>query len=336
MYALIALLVLGLSGDPAMDGFEGWTPPETELAVGEVRVIGTYSTRLEYYILEEPPQMTLRARGPAQVILKILGHESGRVKIGLDLDAAMMEEEVVQVFESLPTELFLSVPEGRHMIAFSASSRVLLGVQTAGRAPTRSDRVIAWGDREKGGTTDSSFWRYKPDLSNFEFKESGPPSRWSFWVNAGVGPSVNMESSSSGVGFGGSANLKFDHYLMQVRSTYNMELTVMGPEPQESLWEVSPMFGFVLKGRVGWISGTAGVGLVGGVGRGKLIKHGDDPSEPDVYEKKEFLDIGFPIDAQLFLKPPSFLMFGLGLNIYANLGPSNSIVGIMLSIMAGG
>jgi len=335
MYLLIALVVLGLSGDPAGDEFEGWTPQKTELETGEVRVIGTYSTRLEYYVLEEPPQMTFLTRGPAGVMLKILGHEAGRVEIGLDLDAAVLTEEVIQVSPSRPTELFLSVPEGRHMIAFSASSRVLLGVQAAGRAPTKSDRIIAWGSREKGEATDSSFWRYKPDLSRFKFKEEGPPSRWSFWVNAGVGPSVNMESSSSGLGLGGSVNLKFDHYLMQIRSTYNMELTVMGPEPQESLWEVSPMFGFVLKGRVGWISGAAGVGLVGGVGRGRLIEQGQD-SEPDVYKKQEILDIGFPIDVQLFLKPPSFLMFGLGLNIYANLGPGNSIVGLMLSIMAGG
>jgi hypothetical protein len=29
-------------------------------------------------------------------------------------------------------------------------------------------------------------------------------------------------------------------------------------------------------------------------------------------------------------------MFGLGLNVYANMGPDNSVVGLMLSIMAGG
>jgi hypothetical protein len=334
---LIALCLLGLSSDPASDQFEGWTPPRPDISEGEVRIVGSCPTEpfrtQEYYVLDEPPQITFITRGPATVMLRIVGREEHLVNISLDLDAATMVEEAIQVSANRPTEVFLKVPEGKHMIGLSASSRILLFPHGASRVPRQSDRIIEWRSRAKG---DSSFWQYQPDLSKFEHKEEGPPRRWSFWVNAGVGPSVNMDSSTSGLGFGGSANLKYDHYLMQIRSTYNMELTVAGPEPQESLWELSPMFGFVFKGRVGWISGAAGVGLVGGIRRGKLIEQGQESSDPDKYEKQEFLNIGFPVDVQFFLKPPSFLMFGLGLNIYANLGPDNSIVGIMVSIMAGG
>ena len=130
-------------------------------------------------------------------------------------------------------------------------------------------------------------------------------------MNAGLGPSVDMGSSTSGLGIGGSVNLKIDNYLLLIRSTYSMELSIVGPEPKESLWEVSPMFGFVLKGRVGWISAGAGVGIVGGINRGKLIEHGQDPSDPDTYEESSFLTVGIPVDIQLFLKPPSFNIFGL-------------------------
>jgi len=324
--------LLGVSGDPALGEFEGWTPPEPDISAGEVRVIGSPPVRArEYYVLEEPPQLTFITSGPATVMLKIAGDEERLVNITLDLDATVIEEETVLASVKRPAELFLQVPDGKHMVAVSASSRIMLSLQGATRAPARSDRVIFWGRREKA---DSPFWKYQPDLSKFEFKEEGPPKRWSFWVNAGIGPSVNMEASTSGLGIGGSVNLRIDHYLVQIRSTYNMEMTILGPEPQESLWEVSPMFGFVLKGRVGWISACAGAGLVGGVRRGALIQKGED-SAPDRYEEQEILNIGFPLDVQLFLKPPSFLMFGLGLNIYANLGPDNSVVGLMISIMAG-
>ena len=332
MYIFITIALLGLSGDPALGGFEGWTPPEPDISAGEVRVIGSPPARMrEYYVLEEPPQLAFITSGPATVVLRIAGDEERLVNISLDLDAAAIREETVLASSKRPAEIFLQVPEGKHLVAVSASGRILLSVQSTDQAPARSDKVVVWAKREK---SDSPFWKYQPDLSKFEFKEEKPPSRWSFWVNAGLGPSVDMESSTSGLGFGGSANLRFDYYLVQIRSTYNLEMSVLGPEPQESLWEVSPMFGFVLKGRVGWISACAGAGLVGGVKRGALIEQGED-SAPDKYEEDEFINIGFPLDIQLFLKPPSFLMFGLGLNIYANLGPDNSMVGLMISIMAG-
>lgn len=332
MYILITLALLGLAGDPALGGFEGWTPPEPGISAGEVRIVGSRPVISgEYYVLEDPPQLTFITHGPATIFLKIAGDEERLVNVSLDLDAMAIEEETVLASVKRPAEMFLQVPEGKHMVAVSASSRILLLIRGADRAPGRSEKVIVWGNREKA---DSPFWKYKPDLSRFEFKEKKPPSRWSFWVSAGIGPSLNMEESTSGLGLGGSVNLKFDYYLVQIRSTYNMEMSILGPEPQESLWEVSPMFGFVYKGRVGWISASAGVGLVGGVRRGALIEHGED-STPDRYEEQEILNIGFPLDVQLFLKPPSFLMFGLGLNFYANLGPDNSVVGLMISIMAG-
>jgi hypothetical protein len=133
------------------------------------------------------------------------------------------------------------------------------------------------------------------------------------------------------LGIGGSANFRIDQYLIMIRSTYNMEMSVLGPEPSEAHWEVGPLFGFILKGRVGWISGAAGIGIVGGLKRGKLLEHGDI----DKYQEVDFVNVGFPLDAQLFLKPPAFKRFGLGLNIYANLSPDYSIFGAMLAVMVG-
>ena len=340
MHVLIALAVLGITGDPALGGFEGWTPPEPDLPAGEVRIIGSYPARLfkeaggtrEYYDLQNPPQITLAARGPATVALKVIGHEPGVVTISLDLNASRITQVAVRVSPQRPAELFFQVPEGQHLVAVSISSRILLSPRTTDRPPP-PDRLISWGTREKGDAG-SSFWKYQPDLTGFEHQEDAPPRRWSFWVNAGLGPSVNMDSSTSGLALGGSANFRIDHYLVQLRSTYNMEMSVLGPEPHESFWEVSPMFGFVLKGKVGWISAAAGVGLAGGVNRGKLLEQGEGAA-PDKYAENDFINVGFPIDVQLFLKPPSFSIFGLGLNIYANLGPDNSIVGLMVSIMAG-
>ncbi|MFC1654523.1 hypothetical protein ACFL2F_01850 [Myxococcota bacterium] len=337
---LIALAVMGLAGDPASEQFEGWTPQKSELSAGEVRVVGPNSIEpqkegeetISYYVLDDPPQITFLTGGPATLMLKVRGNKEKLVTIRLDLDATYMQERSVRIAPERASEFLLRIPDGTHMVAISASSKIMLAPAQAGQTAHKVEDFVVWDEH---ASADSSFWRYKPNLSNFEHKEKEPPRRWSFWVNAGVGPSVDMDSSTSGLGIGGSVNLKIDYYLLQVRSTYSMELSVAGPEPQESIWEVSPMFGFVLKGRVGWISAGAGVGIVGGINRGKLIEHGQEPSDPDIYEETSFLTVGIPVDVQFFLKPPSFNMFGLGLNFFANVGPETSLVGLMLSIMAG-
>jgi hypothetical protein len=337
VYFIIAALLL--AGEGELGSFEDWPGDRQGRSSSAVRVVGTYETRLvqegtgqaSFYVLDDPPQLFFGADGPAIVVLKIRGSSEGEVILRIDLDARERREEKLRVVLEESRELFLRVPAGMHLFCVVASEKVLILPAKAERDPPAAGAVVDWqtsgGERAEG----SAFWRYRPDLSKVEWKEDEPPRRWDLWMNAGVGPVALLNSSTAGLVLGGSVDFRIDHYLLMIRCTYAMEMSVLGPEPSESHWEVSPLFGFVLKGRAGWISGAAGVGIVGGVKRGKLLEHGDI----DKYASVDFLNVGFPLDVQLFLKPPAFLNFGLGLNLYANLSPDYSVFGLMLSIMIG-
>ncbi len=336
-YFLIAALFC--CGQVEEEAFEGWPgygqspPPET------VRAVGTYPTRLlkegdrevSFYVLVDPPQLHFAARGPLLVVLKIRGCGDGEVSLQIDLDASKRRRRELPAVAERSREVFLRVPAGMHLFSLVASRRVLVRLEPAVREPEAAGAVVDWDQPDGEPAADSTFWKYQPDLSKIEWKEERPPRRWDLWLNAGAGAVVQLDSSTAGIGMGGSVNFRIDHYLVMIRSTYNLEMSVLGPEPSETHWEVGPLFGLVLRGRVGWISGAAGVGVVGGLKRGKLLEHGD----VDKYAGVDFLAVGFPLDVQLFLRPPSFSCFGLGLDLYANLSPEYSVFGLMLSVMVG-
>lgn len=336
-HILIAVLVCAGQGEAGP--FEGWPGDRRSQSSQAVRAVGDYPTRLlregygeaRFYDLGDPPQLHLAVEGPALVVLKIRGSGGGEVDLQIDMDAGKRRRRRLPVVSEYSRELFLWVPAGMHLFSLVASRRVLIRPEKADRDAPAAEAVVGWDGSDGEPAAGSDFWEYQPDLSGIEWKEEQPPRRWDLWVNAGVGPVAQLSSSTAGLGLGGSVNLRIDHYLVMVRSTYNLEMSVLGPEPSETHWEAGPLFGFVLKGRVGWISGAAGVGIVGGLRRGKLLQHGDI----DRYQGVDFLNIGFPLDIQMFLKPPSFSRFGLGLNLYANLSPAYSVFGLMLSIMIG-
>jgi hypothetical protein len=153
------------------------------------------------------------------------------------------------------------------------------------------------------------------------------------WINAGIG--VCSFGLSSGANFSHQSGKK----LITVRATYNEELTIFGPSPSEQAWDVGVMYGRIAKSKYGFASISAGLGLVGGVKRGRYLdddfqgRYGWFAIVIDRYEKIDFLTLGIPAEIQAFWTP--FSKLGIGITLFGNLNPEKSFAGLLVSIQIG-
>jgi len=154
-----------------------------------------------------------------------------------------------------------------------------------------------------------------------------------YWINGGLG--VCSAGLSSGISFSHQTGKQ----LITVRSTYNEELNIFGPSPAERVWDVGVMYGRSAKSKYGFVSVSAGLGLVGGVKRGTYLGNNLDDGygwfviKIDRYEKDNFVTLGFPAEIQAFWTP--FSKLGIGITLYGNFNPEKSFAGLMLCIQIG-
>jgi len=146
-----------------------------------------------------------------------------------------------------------------------------------------------------------------------------------FWVNGGLG------ASSFGVSPGVSVSYQSRKSLVSVRYVYNEEFQILGPSPSETVWDVGVLYGRSAKVSYGLASISGGIGVVGGVRRGKYL--GSSGWFSSNYEKLTFLTVGIPVESQLFWTPLSF--FGIGIYGFANLNTEKSFIGGLFCIQIG-
>lgn len=145
------------------------------------------------------------------------------------------------------------------------------------------------------------------------------------WLNVGIG------GSSFGLSAGLSYSLVSDNRLYSVRGIHNTEFNILGPEPDETVWDLGVLYGVFKKTPNSLVSISAGLAVVGGINRGEFeYSSGWFDSH---YEKNTFLTAGVPFEAQLFWRPLKVL--GIGLYGFANLNPEKSFSGGMLSLQLG-
>jgi len=157
---------------------------------------------------------------------------------------------------------------------------------------------------------------------------SNPIAKELYWFNGGIG------SSSAGL----SAGISFSHlngkHLLTVRLTYNEEFVIFGPSPAENAWDFGCMYGRVTKSKYGFASIAAGLGLVGGVRRGRYL--GYDVNGwfgTSWYAEDDFFTLGIPAELQAFWTP--FSKLGIGVTLYGNLNPEKPFAGLLVSIQIG-
>lgn len=152
--------------------------------------------------------------------------------------------------------------------------------------------------------------------------DSGNSSLTSYWLDGGIG------GGSTGFATGVSASYLSGYNLYTVRYAYNAEMNLLSSSPAISVWDVGLLYGRTARNQMYYSSASAGVGLVGGVRRGKSIS-----GTLFDYESHSYSTIGIPLQVELFLTPRPF--FGIGLSAAGNLNPERSFADVRLCLRVG-
>jgi hypothetical protein len=107
------------------------------------------------------------------------------------------------------------------------------------------------------------------------------------WLNGGIG------RGSLGLAAGLSFSYQTGRHLISIRTVGDSEFDIFGDrEPSEDNWDVGVLYGRSAKKKYGFISISAGLGLAGGVRRGKFLYVTEpelfdifDFDNPEIYEK---------------------------------------------------
>lgn len=162
-------------------------------------------------------------------------------------------------------------------------------------------------------------------------------------------------SGGSGVGSTGLSGLLSgtlhigDAHLVTLRALASDELRlefIDETQPLEETWAVGGLYGReIMGGDRAVLTASAGLGLVGGVRRGELLRTEveslNEPSKTlppiwqrtDVYERKDFLAIGLPVEVRLHARPTK--MLGVDLVAFSNVNQSDTYGGIAVQVRLG-
>jgi len=118
---------------------------------------------------------------------------------------------------------------------------------------------------------------------------------------------------------------------LKIRYSCQTEMNILGPNPQEKVWDIGVMLGASRKSLLTRMSLSTGLALVGGVRRGEFLSsNGWFSSE---YERLTFFTVGIPVESHFVWALSK--KFGLGLILYANLNLEESFVGMAISLEFG-
>jgi hypothetical protein len=161
-------------------------------------------------------------------------------------------------------------------------------------------------------------------------KAQRKPDLW--WINAGLGYGI-WESSTDGISLGAGFSMSKESHLFSIRYVFIEELNLFGPLPAETIWDIGLLYGKFKQSSLGIASISGGLGLLGGVKRGKYLRGSNWLFGPAHYESLKFTTIGFPLEGQIFWTP--FDHFGIGINGFCNLNAKNSFAGGLFCIRFG-
>ena len=124
-----------------------------------------------------------------------------------------------------------------------------------------------------------------------------------FWLNIGVG-----EGTPGGPAGRVSLSYQTGKHLISIRAIKEYERIVWNEEkyweeygdtalPRKQNCDVGLLYGRILKPKNVLLSFSAGLGLAGGVRRGKYLSY--RPRRGDVYEKRTIRTWGIPVEVQL-------------------------------------
>jgi len=148
------------------------------------------------------------------------------------------------------------------------------------------------------------------------------------WIGGGVG---TLGTADGGlVNINASLNYSKNDRIFKFRGILAEELVVLGPRPNDEVWELGLLYGgHSTKGKVS-VSYLAGISYTGGIYKGDLL---DSDMLNDYYEEITFETVGIPLEIQLDINALEFI--GFSVTIYADINPDKSYTGINLNILIG-
>jgi hypothetical protein len=150
--------------------------------------------------------------------------------------------------------------------------------------------------------------------------------------DAGVHASAGVGAGGEGVAALASLGFRQGHRLITVRYARTEELNILGPSPEESRSDVSVMIGRIENGRHGFVSGSAGLGLVSQLKRGERLSGSEYGLFGGRYESVHATTVGMAVSGKAVL---AGRYAGIGLEAFGNINPKASFAGLALTLHLG-
>ena len=125
----------------------------------------------------------------------------------------------------------------------------------------------------------------------------------------------------------------FSDQFISLRFVQTIEFNMFSPKPDESIWDISALYGRSAQWGKWYGSVGAGIGLVHSVQRGKLLRRSDEFLGSDEYESIERVVVGLPIQVEISEAPFPFM--GLAIIGFANINGVRSYAGLTLCLQFG-
>ena len=151
------------------------------------------------------------------------------------------------------------------------------------------------------------------------------PSLYRLSIGIGVGTLDDGEAASF--------TYSFNDQCILLRFVQTSEFNMFGPKPDESIWDISVLYGCSARWGNWYSSVGTGIGLVHSVQRGKLLRRSDEFLGSDEYESIERSVVGLSIQVEISEAPFPFM--GLAIIGFANINGVRSYAGLTLCLQFG-
>ena len=169
------------------------------------------------------------------------------------------------------------------------------------------------------------------------FNQVNDLHKYKYWIDVGSGGYYSIDNIE-GFSWSLGVNLIADSTLYRLRFLNQREFKIPAPDPLEESYSVGMMIGKALTGKYIQIEFSGGLGITGGIKRGRLL-YTSPPSgwiwvgDPGHYEKDEFMSPSIPLEIDLLIKPIKYL--GVGFSLFADLNLKSSTYGLMFKLGLG-
>jgi hypothetical protein len=163
------------------------------------------------------------------------------------------------------------------------------------------------------------------DASNFMDDQS----HGSFiWFGGGVGTMGTADGDLFNIN--ASINYSKNDRIFKLRGLLAEELVILGPRPNDEVWELGLLYGRrSTNGKVS-VSYLAGISYTGGIYKGDLV--GSDMLN-DYYEELTFETFGIPLEVQFDVNLLKYI--GFSIIVYADVNPDKIYIGVNFCILIG-